>query len=139
MTRTKRYYEYEYFQPNPKNIKAGDCQIRAVCATTGLNWYEVFDRVTEFCRENCYMWFSKEGYNYLEEKFGFEKPYTVKREKGKKAITVQKFCQMNPKGTYIVSCAHHVVGIKDGKYYDTWNSGDESIYRVYKLEESKCL
>ena len=133
--RTKRYEEWEYFQPNPKQEKAGDCQIRAVCATTGLDWYTVFDKMVEFCRENCYVWYSVDGYNYLENKFNFKKLPSAKREKGKSAITVQKFCKLNPKGKFIVSTVHHVVGIKDGKYYDSWNSGDCAIYRIYKLED----
>lgn len=132
--RTKIYHEWEYFQPNPKHEKAGDCQIRAVCATTGLDWYTVFDKMVEFCRENCYVWYSNEAYNYLEDKFGFTKLPSAKRVKGKKATTVQMFCKEHPTGKFIVSTVHHVVGIKDGKYYDSWNSGEEAIYRIYELK-----
>ena len=134
--RTKIYKEWEYFQPNPKEEKAGDCQIRAVCATTGLDWYQAFDVIAEYCREHCRVWYNNDGINYLVDKLGFEKPYTIKREKGKKAKTIQKFCQENPKGTFIVTVAHHVVGVVDGKFYDSWCSAEECIYRVYKKKEA---
>ena len=44
---------FEYFQPNPKENKTTDCTIRAICAVTGLSWYEVFDKVVAEARKEC--------------------------------------------------------------------------------------
>lgn len=38
--------------------------------------------------------------------------------------TVRNFCIDNPRGLYVLATGTHVVSIKDGKYYDSWDSGD---------------
>ena len=38
----------------------------------------------------------------------------------------------HPTGRYIVTVAHHVVAVVDGKYYDTWDSGEKSLYGYYE-------
>ena len=50
--------------------------------------------------------------------------------------TVEDFCRDNPKGTYILALSGHVVAVIDGKYYDTWDSGDEiPIYYWYRKDD----
>lgn len=39
---------YKHFNPNPEgNEDAADCAIRALCAVSGLPWYEVYDKYYE--------------------------------------------------------------------------------------------
>lgn len=47
--------------------------------------------------------------------------------------TLSDFAADHPNGTYIVATGSHVVAIIDGRYYDTYDSGDKSpIYYFYK-------
>jgi hypothetical protein len=39
--------------------------------------------------------------------------------------TVNDFCADHPTGTYILCIDSHVVTVQDGKYFDTWDSGNE--------------
>mgnify|MGYP007038282472 FL=1 len=39
--------------------------------------------------------------------------------------TVREFCKDHPMGTYVLGTGSHVVAVRDGNYFDTWNSGDE--------------
>lgn len=126
---------YEYFQPNPYERKTTDCTIRAICAVTGLNWYEVFDKVIAEAR--------KEGFypndkNFMEQRlkiFGLEKRTISRPKKGQKSMTVRQFCKDNPKGKYVLSTAHHNIGVVNGKYYDTFLDCGSKVYTYYELKE----
>lgn len=39
--------------------------------------------------------------------------------------TIKDFCYDNPVGTFIVGTGEHVICVRDGDYYDSWNSGNE--------------
>lgn len=124
---------FEYFQPNPKEQKTTDCTIRAICAVTGLSWYEVFDKVINRARELCLYPNDK---NFMEERltlFGLVKKKLPKVKKGEKSMTVQRFCKEHPQGKYILLTAHHNIGVVNGKYYDTWVNYGQKVYTYYEL------
>ena len=132
MPKSKRFV---YFQPNKKDLKdkVGDCQIRALCKALDLSWVEAFDLTIPICRElQTYTIFdgardkTREAMNTL----GFD--YTgVSNKKGTKRPTVDSFAKDHKEGTYILVVANHVVACVDGKYYDTWDSGEKSMYGYY--------
>lgn len=133
------YGRFVYFQPNDKDIKdkVGDCQIRALAKVLNKTWLEVFDLITPICREqqvmdifSCDLKKTKEAL----QRIGLE--YTgVSNKRGTKRPTVDSFAKTHKVGRYIVSVAHHVVAVVDGKYYDTWDSGDCCLYGYYQLIE----
>ena len=49
--------------------------------------------------------------------------------------TVGDFANDNPTGTYLLAIGTHVVAVKDGNYYDTWDSGQEVPIYYWKKEE----
>lgn len=111
------------FNPNPKRKIVDDCVIRAICLVTGMDWYTV--RVELFLmglHEGDYEWKNYIWGGYLE-KIGFTQhllPNTCPN-----CFTVKDFCRLFPQGTYLLAIGDHVVGVIDGNYYDTWDSGDE--------------
>lgn len=50
--------------------------------------------------------------------------------------TVKQFCEDNPRGDFLLATGTHVVAVKDGNYYDTWDSGDE-VPAFYFSKEAK--
>ena len=113
---------YLYFNPNPAGRRAGDCVIRAISAATGRPWSEVYSGV---CSEGYslgdmpsadYVWGE-----YLR-RHGFSR-YAIPAEDGADC-TVREFASLHDLGTYILAIAGHVVCVRDGDWYDTWNSGD---------------
>ena len=127
---------YVYFQPNAKDLKDeyGDCQVRALSKALNISWVEAFDLTIPICREmQTYTIFGgsctigkdnlrKLGFNYCG----------ISNKRGSKRPTVDSFAKDHPTGTYIAKVAHHVVAIVDGKYYDTWDSGQKSMYGYYE-------
>ena len=130
---------YVYYQPNKKDLKdqTGDCQIRALCKVLDKTWVEAFDLTIPICRElqtytifDCNLKQTKAAMIQL----GFD--YTgISNRKGSKRPTVKSFAKEHPQGRYILTLSHHVVACVDGYYYDTWDSGEKSLYGYYTLNE----
>lgn len=126
---------YCYYQPNDKDLKDefGDCTIRALSKALGVTWLEAYDLTVPLCRE-----YQVSGVfacpSYIERniisRLGFT--YTgVSNKKGTKRPTVDSFAKEHPAGEYILNVANHEVACVDGKYYDTWDCGEKSLYGYY--------
>ena len=120
---------FVYYQPN--DHECGDCGIRAVSKATNHSWKESLallyktamtlqeppgscDNITEALKEYGFRWV----------------PYKAVR--GVKRPTVAGFAEEHKDGTYILRVAHHLVCAKEGKYYDIWDSGNESLYGYWE-------
>ena len=127
---------FVYYQPNRKDLKDqyGDCTIRALSKALNVTWLEAFDLTIPICREaqvtNIFSAPAKIRCP-LMEKLGFQ--YTgISNRRGSKRPTVIEFAKEHPTGTYICNVANHEVAVVDGKYYDTWDSGDCSLYGYFE-------
>lgn len=126
---------FVYYQPNDKDLKDqyGDCTIRALTKALGCTWIEAFDAMIPYCREyqcsNIFALPSTIERKILDE-MGFE--YTgISNKRGSRRPTVDSFARDHKQGTYICNVANHEVAVVDGKYYDTWDSGEKSMYGYY--------
>lgn len=124
---------FHFYNANPKNRMTGDCEVRAI--STALN--EDYNRVLmEMCEMTC-----ETGYIFNDNK-GEEKYLTSKgwkkhkqpRHSDNTKYTGKEFCK-EFKGTCIAHIGgNHVVCIKDGKVYDTWDSTDGCIGNYFTKE-----
>lgn len=131
---------FVYYQPNKKDLKDkyGDCTVRALAKALGVSWLDAFDLMTPICRE----YQAPNIFNLPCDKereamarLGFD--YTgVSNRKGTKRPTVDEFAKAHPTGTYICNVANHEIAVVDGKYYDTWDSGDRKMYGFYTKRET---
>ena len=127
---------YKYYQPNKMDLKDnyGDCAIRTICKSENLDWLDAYDLMYHYSREvqcpmNC-----KHGFEYILKKLGYT--YTpISNKKGTKRPTVDRFSKDHNNGTFILVVANHYVCSKDGNYYDTWDSGDKSLYGYWTKGE----
>ena len=114
---------YSYINPNPKDKKVGDCTIRAIAIATDQSWEDVY---LDLCLKGytlCDMPSSNDVWgSYLIDK-GWE--YHRLQDTCPFCYTIENFCNDYTKGTYIVATGSHIVCVKDGTYYDTWESGDK--------------
>lgn len=98
---------YKFYNPNPEgNEDACDCVIRALCAVTGLSWYEVYDKCCEIGKKygrmpnNSTLKFMK----IRNEAFGLEPRVIPAPKRGEKSVTVQKFCEKHKKREIYPKC-----------------------------------
>ena len=123
------YVEYNL---NPDGKKTTDCVIRAISFVTGQNWETTFLQLCIECLmhhdmpEANYIWAG-----YLKSK-GF-KQYLLP-DTCPFCYTVKDFCKDYPVGTYLLAIGDHVVAVKDGNYYDIWDSGSEVPIYYWKKE-----
>lgn len=127
---------YVYFQPNRKDIKDqfGDCTIRALSKALDCTWLEAYDKTVPICREeqvtNVFDAPAKIRVRFLD-KLGFDY-HGVSNKAGTTRPTVAEFAKAHPTGVFIANVARHVVAVVDGKYYDTWDSGNCSMYGYFE-------
>ena len=117
------------YDPNPVQTggKHGDCVIRALTIATGKRWDTVYWELCQVGR-NFGDWgnANKVWRKYLRDHgyLQFSVPNTCPV-----CYTIRDFCRDYPRGVYIVCTGtrdgDHVVAVKDGSYYDSWDSGEE--------------
>lgn len=120
---------YIYYNMNPDKKRTIDCVIRGVSFVTDQDWDTVFIHIAV----ECLMYHDMPEANYIWagylRKLGFAKhliPDTCPL-----CYTVKDFCVDHPIGTYLLVIigygteGGHVVAVRDGNYYDIWDSGNE--------------
>lgn len=121
------------FNPNPKGKRVGDCTIRAISKALNQSWDDTHAGLSacSYALKDMpsanHIWGE-----YLKLK-GFRR-YLVD-DKDQLFYTVKDFCRDNPKGTYILAISGHVVCVRDGDHFDTFDSGDETPIFYWKREE----
>ena len=117
-----------YYNMNPDKKKTIDCVIRGVSFVTNQDWETVFMHIAV----ECIMYHDMPEANYIWagylRRLGFTKhliPDTCPL-----CYTVKDFCIDHTVGTYLLVIVNyesggHVVAVKDGNYFDIWDSGNE--------------
>lgn len=123
---------YQFYNPNPKGIKVGDCSVRAVSKAIGKDWT---DSYIGLCSEGL-IFRDMPSSNYVWgmylKKYGFEEARI--ENVCPDCTTVSRFAKEHKKGRYVLACQNHVVTVIDGDYFDSWDSGDEIVLYYYKKE-----
>ena len=124
---------YVYFNPNPARRVTSDCVIRAVCKLMDIDWDTAFLKLS-------YIAFIKKDSIEKGHVWGdFLKLNGYRRghipDSCPDCYTVENFCVDHPKGRYLLRIdgmvSGHVVTVVDGDYYDTWESGGETVEYFY--------
>lgn len=109
--------------PNPKHKQVPDCVVRAICLAFNMRWYDVYDDLCEVGRMDANMPSADNVWGHYLQMRGcvpFSLPAACPG-----CTTVKEFCEMYPKGRYIIGTGSHAVAVIDGDYYDSWDSGNE--------------
>ena len=125
---------YREFNNNPLSRRVGDCAIRAVSLAVDKDWERTYLLVALNGLQMGDMPSSNSVWGSVLRQDGF------RRESLPNACpdcyTVRDFCKDHPRGTYVLGLSEHVVTVKDGDWYDIWDSGDEPvIYYWYRKDE----
>ena len=128
-SKERRWVEYN---PNPLKKNVGDCTLRAYCKFTGKTWEEMYDISSKFAKTECGIMDESPVVNkFIQEELNCKLVWPKKENK----ITVNEFAKTHNKGKYIVGVRGHVVAVINGYYYDSWDSGDKKINRIFEPED----
>ena len=112
-----------YFNPNPSGKRVGDCVIRGISFLTEQDWEKTYIKIVMQGFAMFDMPSSNAVWAEYLRKCGYKK--FVIPDTCPECYTVKNFCEDNPSGKYLLATGSHVVAVKDGDYYDAWDSGDE--------------
>lgn len=123
---------YIMYNPNPNGNKVGDCVVRALSKALDYDWEKTYIEIAVqgFIKHDMPSSNNVWG-SYLKER-GFKK-YLVPDE-CPDCYTVKDFCQDNPDGIFVINTGGHVITTIDGNYYDTFDSGDETVIFYWRKE-----
>ena len=115
--------KWTLYNPSPVGRNVGDCSVRAVAKALDTDW------------ETAYALIAMNGYLMADMPSSNAVWGAVLRQNGfsRYAIpstcpdcyTIGDFADENPHGVYVVGTGNHVVTIKDGVIYDSWDSRQE--------------
>ena len=109
--------------PNPKRKSVGDCVIRSISIVTEKEWDDVFLELMlkAFDMKDIPTANNVWG-SYLHD-LGYSRGAI--EDTCPECYTVKNFVADNPQGTFVLGTGSHAIAVKDGQYYDSWDSGDE--------------
>ena len=126
--------EWKYFNNNPVNRSVGDCAVRAVSVALGVDWETAYAMIAKNGFLMADMPSSNSVFGAVLRQHGFSR-YAIPMS-CPDCYTINDFADENPHGVYVVGTGNHVVTIRDGAIYDSWDSRQE-IPQYYWHKEEK--
>lgn len=126
---------YVYFNPNPAGHAVGDCVVRAICKATGESWDKTFVGLAVTGLDLADMPSANAVWGAYLHRKGYARHALL--DKCPECYSVRDFAAEHPRGVYILALSGHVVTVKDGSYYDAWDSGAEIPLYVWTKKEDK--
>ena len=124
---------FSYFNPNPEGKQVGDCTVRAIARATGQSWDATY---IGLCLQGLIMGdmpSANSVWSAYLRRHGFTR--NVVPNTCPDFYTVEEFARDHPHGVYVLALSSHVVCVDDGKYFDSWNSGNEIPLFYWEKED----
>lgn len=121
---------FVYLNTNPSSKSTGDCVVRAISVLENQHWRKTMLELTAFSYFMYELVDDNDVWSMYMRFLGYERfelPDTCPD-----CYTLRKFCALHPYGKYLVCTGSHVIAVIDGDYYDTWNSGNETVSYYFR-------
>ena len=134
---------FKYYNANSKDVRKGDCSVRAMSLAYGLEYDEVYHELKQMQKSS-----GTSLYNTLSNIHAYIKKHGGKAlhdlvDADGDTLTVFEFAELHKSGTYLLltsrsenSRIHHIIACIDGDIYDTWDSMDEWVQEVYMITDA---
>lgn len=118
------------YNPNPTGTNVGDCVIRAVSKAMNQDWDTTYLDLAMIGFEIKDMPSANRVWGSYLRRNGFRRfnlPNTCPE-----CYTVRDFCMDYPYGIFVLATGSHVIAVISGNYYDSWDSGNETVAYLFK-------
>lgn len=122
----------QIWNENPAQKAVGDCAVRAVSIALAVDWNTAYSMIAAEGFWMSDMPSSNAVWGAVLRKNGFQR-YAIPNS-CPDCYSIGDFADENPHGVYVVGTGNHVVTIKDGVIYDSWDSRRE-IPQYYWTKE----
>lgn len=124
---------FVFYNPHPDGKFVGDCVKRAFTKATERDYHDVQIELNRIKRE---MHAKKFNDDSVWREFLSRNGFVMKSfpaVPGQKRMTVEKLASISKcDDVWVCRCAGHLVCVANGRYYDTWDSGDKCVYTAFK-------
>ena len=114
---------WKRFNENPAGRNVGDCAVRAVSVALDVDWETAYAMIAENGFLMADMPSSNSVWGAVLRQHGFSR-YAIPNS-CPDCYTVEDFADENPRGVYVLVTNGHVVTIRDGTVFDSWDSRQE--------------
>ncbi|MBQ6518676.1 MAG: hypothetical protein IJI14_08150 [Anaerolineaceae bacterium] len=127
---------FHYHNANPYGKITGDCLHRAISLATGVDWKKTAVVYALWGVKTGLTACSGNDVDSLLQEFGPWHKHPMPKHFNGARYTIAELCQEfgQTKHPVLVSCAHHLTCIKDGKVWDTWNCTRKCCGNYWTLE-----
>ena len=124
---------WKYFLNNPAGRNVGDCSVRALSAALDVDWEDAFAMLANNAFQMADMPSSNGVIASVLRQHGFRR--SIIPNNCPDCYSLEQFAEDHPKGIFVVGTGNHVVAVKDGLIWDSWDSSKEiPQYFWYKKE-----
>ena len=126
---------YVYYNPNPTGRSVGDCTVRAIARTLGIDWDEAYCALAlqGYCMGDMPSADNVWG-AYLRSK-GLSRHLIP--DACLDCYTVADFAAEHPQGAYLLALPGHVIAVRDGDIYDSWDSSNGVPTYYWSFDEEQ--
>lgn len=117
---------------NPYKKTVGDCVIRAISMAEDQDWDDTFIDLMVKCFTLKDIPTSNNAWGAFLHDLGYSRHMVP--DQCPDCYTVKDFVKDYPQGTYVLATGSHAVAAKDGIYYDSFDSGDETVIYFFEKE-----
>lgn len=125
---------YVSYNPNPTGKNVGDCTIRAISKATGKSWGDTYLALAVQGYIDGDMPSANAVWGAYLRSIGYKRH--IVPDVCPDCYCVEDFARDYPNGTYILALSGHVVCLKDGDLYDSWQSQRETVLYYWEKERN---
>lgn len=128
---------FRYTNPHPQGLRVGDCVKRACVLASGIDYHDIAIMLNRYRKISGAKKFNSD-YNwrdFIENVLLGQDMGNLQYANHGHRYKVSEYAKHNQGyGRAIVQCSKHLVAINGlGDYLDTWDSGEKSIYKAWRL------
>lgn len=120
---------YKYLNMNPKGRKVSDCTVRAFALAHAMSWYESYDILSAYAREQCIV---IDDTSFIDDFLNERYAYNCYHYTGEQ-ITVRELTYMFNRGVYMITMEGHITCMINGTIFDIWDCRDKEAWSIWEI------
>ena len=128
--------EFVNYNANPKQLRTGDCIIRAISFALNKDYIETYKELVEIGISKCDLINHKRVYELYLKNQGLDKQRMPRKDNSR--YTIEEFINEKAEAnkTYIISISKHLTVVVDKVLYDIWNCRSKKVGNYFELNTS---